>query len=391
MIIPKEDQLLIDRIKSAIGSKKYFVKRRASGLLKHDYLVPGGFYNEQWDWDGFYMGVALASEIPTEAVFLKNWALNYMELSDERGYSPGCVTPNGPEKGTRAFPMKPFIAQGVYLSSNFLNDFIWIKHYYKKLRKMVLYREKNLWSKKLDLGVWGNLMESGADNNLSILGFPKSSVVATDVNTFIYREYKAMSKIASALNKKKDVSFFAKRAETIKKNMQKYLWDDTDKTFYNYNLKTNEFIRKHTYSNMIPLWEKIASLKDGKEMIEKYVVNPNKLWSNHGIRTLTKDDPLYNNKKMITPYSNWQGPVWPHTNYMHMHSLLNYGFEKEAFLLSRKITQLCLSDFEKSGGMHECYSAETGAPLAADNFVSWNLLVGNMLPEAYSGNNPFSI
>jgi hypothetical protein len=35
--------------------------------------------------------------------------------------------------------------------------------------------------------------------------------------------------------------------------------------------------------------------------------------------------------------------------------------------------------------MHENYHADTGAPLAAPDFISWNLLVAQMLEEARTG------
>jgi hypothetical protein len=41
-----------------------------------------------------------------------------------------------------------------------------------------------------------------------------------------------------------------------------------------------------------------------------------------------------------------------------------------------------LDDLAGNGMMHENYHADTGAPLAAPDFISWNLLVAQMLDEA---------
>jgi hypothetical protein len=76
---------------------------------------------------------------------------------------------------------------------------------------------------------------------------------------------------------------------------------------------------------------------------------------------------------------------------MYMQGLLNYGFQKEAIILAKNISAIVINDINTSGGMHENYDAETGKPLAADNFVSWNLLVGNMLDEAENNKNPFAV
>jgi alpha,alpha-trehalase len=173
--------------------------------------------------------------------------------------------------------------------------------------------------------------------------------------------------------------------------MNTHLWNETDKIFYNLDTKTGEHIKRITYSTMIPLFAGIPSQKNGEECIKIYLWNSKHLLSKHGIRTLSKQDEKYNNVNRIKPHSNWQGPVWPIANWLYMHALLNYGFQKEAIELSGRIMKLVLDDIKASGGMHENYDAETGKPLAADNFVSWNLLVGNMLNESESNTNPVLI
>jgi len=335
------------------------------------------------------MGVALSSEISSEAIYLRNWALNYILNAKPNGKVAGCLTAKGYDE--RLNQMKPFLAQGTYLAGKFLKDFSWIKPYWTNLKKIVLYREKYLWNKKYDLGVWYDSMESGADNNVAALDFPKKTVIATDLNAFIYREYKAVSLLAKILNKKKDEEYFQKRAETIKRNFDKYLWSKTDETYYNIYSKTEKYIKKICYSSVVPLFAKIPSQENGRKFIKRYVLSKDYLWSKFGIRTLAKNDPEYNNKNIIKPYSNWQGPVWPIANYIYMQALLNYNFQKEAVELAQKISKLIIADIKTSGGMHENYNAETGNPLAAPHFVSWNLLVGNMLYEAVNRFNPFEI
>lgn len=388
-MLNKELPKLSQQIKTTLAPFKAFIKRKAQGHIPYDYLVPAGPYQEQWDWDAFFMGVGLSAEISSEAIYLRNWALNYIINARPNGKVAGCLTAKGFDE--RLNHMKPFLAQGTYLAGKFLKDYSFLKKLWTKLKKVVLYREKHLWNRKYDLGVWYDSMESGADNNIAALDYPKATVVATDLNTLIYREYKAMSLLAKILGKKKDEKWFGERAKVVKKNFNKYLWNETDKIYYNLYAKTGEHIKRVSYSSFIPLFGKLAPPKKGSAMIKKYLISREYMWSDYGIRTLAKNDPDYNNKNIIKPYSNWQGPVWPIANYMYMHGLLNYGFQKEAIELAQKISNLVLTDIKTSGGMHENYDAETGKPLAAPNFVSWNILVGNMLEEAVNNKNPFAI
>jgi len=377
----------IENIRNILAPYKAHIKRPAKGIIPYDYVVPSGYYENYWDWDGFFMTVALSSEISSEAIYLRNWALNFIVSAKTNGRIVGCMSPA--EWDERLHQIKPFLGQGVYLAGKFLKDFDWIKNHWTKLKKIVLYREKHMWNKKYDLGVWTDSMESGADDNVALYGYPKLTVIGTDLNTFIYREYKAMSLLSEIIKKKKDFKFFQTRAEQVKKNIVKYLWDENDHIFYNIDTRTGEFIKRISYSSFIPLWEKLASLYQGKKMIEKYLLSPNHMLSNFGMRSLSKSDRDYNNRLIIKPVSNWQGPIWIIANYLYMHCLLNFGYQKEAIELAEKITKLVTDDIKTSGGMHENYNSETGKPLAADNFVSWNLLVGNMLNEAIMEKNPF--
>ena len=93
----------------------------AKGCLKYDYLVPGGYYNEMWDWDGYFIGCHLASRSKTESVYLKWLVLNFLNLMDDQGYIPGCITPQGPEEGHRRFALKPFLAQSAYWAAKKLD------------------------------------------------------------------------------------------------------------------------------------------------------------------------------------------------------------------------------------------------------------------------------
>lgn len=369
---------------------KSYVKRPAQGQLKHDYLVPAGPYQEQWDWDAFFIGMSLLSDIPSEAIYLKNCARNLLEHTNAKtGFTPGLLTPTGRDK--RLHHAKPFLAQMVYFASANLQDFFWVKPYLIRLQRAITYRERHLWSAKYGLGMWHDSMESGADNNPAILNYPLGTVIGADLNTFIYREYLAMAKIAGALYQKGVAKKFQQKAQGIRAAINKFLWDEQRGSYYNLDTATNKLILRDTYSNFVPLWASLASPERGCCIIRRYLLNPKKMWGKYGIRTLAKDDPSYNNVNMIKPHSNWQGPVWPIANYLYMQALLNYGFKSEALILAEKIVCLCLKDIQKSCGMHENYHAETGQPLAAPNFVSWNLLVAQMIPQAQARVNTFAI
>ncbi|TSC79540.1 MAG: alpha,alpha-trehalase [Candidatus Peregrinibacteria bacterium Gr01-1014_25] len=390
--MPPHDALQLSaRLRPLLEARIARVKRPAEGALRHDYLVPGGPYPEQWDWDAFFIGMAIASRDRADAVYLRNWGLNYIENARDDGFCPGLLTPKGPD--WRLKHMKPFLAQGCLHASRFLNDSAWLTgDLYARLKRIVLYREEHgLFHVGLGLFAWTDSMESGADNNLAALEYPDGSVAAVDCSCFVYAEYAATALIARNAGQEKDSLMFRAKAEHLREAIIARLWNREDGAYENIDTRTGEFIRVVGYSSVHPLWAGIAPQEQADAFIDRWLLHPDKLRSPHGIRTLSKDHPRYNNANIIKPHSNWQGPVWPIAMVLYAQSLANYGRTDAALDVAADAMRLCLNDIEKSGGMHENYDAETGQPLAAPDFISWNLLLMNLAEEVQERRNPFMI
>ena len=130
-------------------------------------------------------------------------------------------------------------------------------------------------------------------------------------------------------------------------------------------------------------------------MIRLHLLNPAEMRSPYGFRSLSKSDPAYSNEAIINPYSNWRGPIWINANYMYGVALLRYGYQDKADEVAKKLAPVLLADIKKNHSMHECYHADTGAPLAPTaaqspngiftGFVGWNMLEQNMLEGALTG------
>jgi len=363
----------------------------AEGYLKYPYLIPAGFYKQMWDWDGFFIGNHLASIGKPE--YLKYWALNFIEGIDENGYVSGSATTKGPREIFGKFAMKPFLSQGVYFASVKMNDFNWIRSHYKALMKVLEYRDKTQLDTIYNLYFWDNAMQSGADNNPALNYFWKEdhrSFLSPDINTFQLREIIAQSLIAKKLGFKKDYKILKEKAAKLKIAINKYLWSEQDNIYYTVDRETGKFYKRVSYSSFIPLIQKLATQEKGAKMIRLYLINAEYMKAKYGFRSLSKKDPDYNNKNIIKPFSNWQGPVWPIANYLYHIGLKNYGFKKDISWMAVTMGNLLLNDINKWHSMHENYNADTGEPLApaADyvdkdgnfvGFIGWNLCIQNVL------------
>jgi neutral trehalase len=363
--------------------------RPAEGFIKYDYLIPAGYYKQMWDWDGFFIGSHLAQQGKPQ--YLKWWVLDFAGAIDKDGYVAGCITTKGPRPLMGKFAMKPFLAQGALIASERLGDYQWVKPIWDSMRKVITYREQTQFDPKYGLFFWENAISSGADNNVALTNDPndKSAILATDISTFQYREYKAMAQLADKLGYADEAAEYRKQADALKAAMLKHMWFADDAMFYNLRRDTGKPVKRISYSSFVPLIDDILPDNSAKQMITRYMLNKDVMLAPYGIRSLSKQDPDYNNAAIIVPYSNWQGPIWINANYMNYIALKRYGFNKEAAQLSGILGQMVVADIKKWGSMHEDYNAETGEGLAPTpeespnhvfaGFVGWNLLVQDML------------
>ena len=364
--------------------------RPAEGFIKYDYLIPAGYYKQMWDWDGFFIGSHLANQGKPQ--YLKWWVLDFVAAIDNDGYIVGCITTKGPRPLMGKFAMKPFLAQGALIASEGLKDYTWLKPIWESMRKSIAYRERTQFDANYHLFYWENAISSGADNNVALSNDPKDkdAILATDINAFQYREYKAMAQLADKLSKPYDAAEYRTKAADLKTAIVQRMWSSKDQMFYNVRRHTGQQVRRISYSSFVPLIDKdLLPESSAKEMIRRYMLNKDVMLAPYGIRSLSKQDHDYNNAAVIVPYSNWQGPIWINANYMNYIALKRYGFNGEAADLAGVLGRMVLADIKKWGSMHENYNADTGEGLAptpeqSENhvftgFVGWNLLVQDML------------
>ncbi len=379
----------ISQLFTKYGFKTNIVKP-PSGILAHEYLVPAGPYTQLFDWDTYFMGIALSYD--GVGMPLENSVKDFLDFTDEnygsKGYTPREIATNAPD----ALPQmcKPFLTQMALRASETLHDYDWLREpsgptrlsYYQKLADTLAFWE--LARRSHDgLFRWFNGVESGVDNNPAVSDDPADISEGVDLQCYIYREYLAMGILATKLGKEADANSYREKARELANLVRTKMWSARDGMFLNIDSRTGKFFYIKTWTNFVPLWAGIATKSQADEMIRMHLLNPREFWSPNGIRTIAATEPLYNPRS-----GYWQGPVWVISNYLLMHGLDNYGYKKEAIQLANETVSLLVHDLHATGGMNENYNPETGAPDAAGHFVSWDLLAEHMQEEAQSGADP---
>jgi putative isomerase len=382
----------ISRLFVQIHAKENVVKP-PRGILKHQYLVPAGPYFQLFDWDMYFMGVALSYDGVGKPV--ANSIEDFLEFVDEYanwpGYTPREIAPDAlwalPEQ------CKPFLAQAAVRASRTMNDYQWLlepngeskKTAYAKLADTVHFWENNPRAPD-GFFVWFDGVESGVDNNPAVSDNPSQVTEGVDLQCYLYREYRALAVLAEKLGKHEDAQAYKAKADDLENRVRDKMWSGPDGLFFNIDSRSGQFVKIKTWTDLVPLWAGIATPAQAGRMIRDHVLNPKEFWCNYGIRTLAPGEPLYNPKS-----GYWRGPVWVISNYLVMHGLMNYGRAAEARQLAERTVNLLVNDIKATGGMNENYDPENGAPAAGGHFLSWNLLAEHMQEEAEKGSDPTAL
>ncbi len=363
----------------------HVVVRPAAGQLRHSYLIPGAGYYQLFDWDSYFMGLALSYRGRGHS--LAGVVEDFLGLTGHRwayrGYTPREATP----RGLWALPeqCKPFLAQMALRASLTLHSAEWLRPYYQRLKATLSFWRQARRSPD-GLFTWFDGVESGVDNSPAVSSRPADRTEGVDLACYIVREYRALAALARMLHHPADADFYQARARILTARIQTRLWDAHAGTFYNRDSRTGKFIRVPEWTNLSPLWARVATPAQARILIHRYVLNSRQFWTPYGIRSLAPSSPEYN------PASGyWRGPIWIVTDYMVMHGLMNYGDRRSAGRLARNAVAVLLRDFRATGGMHECYNPHTGQGESQGHFESWDLLGAYLVHEARTGANPAAI
>ncbi len=187
---------------------KKFIIRPANGAMRHEYLIPAGPFTHLFDWDMYFMGVALSYDGVGKP--LASSVESFLEYVDEyanrTGYTPREIAP----EGFWALPemCKPFLAQAALRASLTMGDFTWLQREngpsretnYVKLTHTLKFWEETRRSPD-GLFRWYNGVESGIDNGPAVSDNPADVTEGVDLQCYIYREYLALAAIAGKLGR----------------------------------------------------------------------------------------------------------------------------------------------------------------------------------------------
>lgn len=120
--------------------------------------------------------------------------------------------------------------------------------------------------------------------------------------------------------------------------------------------------------------------------------NPKLLWTNYGLRSLSKISPYYMkyNTEHDPPY--WRGSIWINMNYLAVRALEYYSnvdgpYQVQARVLytdlRKNIINTVFNEFKRTGFLWEQYNDKNGQGKGAHPFTGWSALFILLMGEIY--------
>jgi len=387
-------------------------------MLRHRYMIPSGFYQQMWCWDTAFMGAGSLTSLPSAPLYLADAMKNYFELTDAvTGELPGCVTPNGFSPTLRH--AKPVLIWAAYCAARASGDFAQYKPLAPKMEALLKF-----WSsgRRFDaatgLSVWFDIMETGADDlpwyepaSIHTPGWTEEKdayrVAAPDLVTFLVREHRAMALFLRRWAEEEGgggvtpdvaaaIGAHNAKVAALKVALNTHLWHWADEAagegwYCAYDVRTRSQLPVRTYQAAWPLWERLQGSRAQADAAVRALLAPDMRCAS-GVRSTSSAHPAYSNTNMITPYSNWRGPVWINVNCVLAYALMRNGYQAEAEALARDVVRVLADDLRANGEWHECYHADDASVyLAAPGFLSWNMMGAELWDNIVARRDPMAL
>ncbi|KAF2755559.1 glucosidase I [Pseudovirgaria hyperparasitica] len=216
---------------------------------------------------------------------------------------------------------------------------------------------------------------------------PHPGELHVDLMSWMGMMTRAMKRIAEFLGESDDITQFDKYETAILRNLDDLHWDSTEKTFCDATIDDYEENLHVCHKGYISIFPFMVGLlpSDSPRMkdILDLISDPEQLWSEHGIRSLSKSDEFYG-----TEENYWRSPVWINMNYLVVRELLNVAQTPGPHRtqaaniytsLRTNLVQTVYDSWLETGFAWEQYNPETGKGQRTQHFTGWTSLITKIM------------
>ena len=215
---------------------------------------------------------------------------------------------------------------------------------------------------------------------------PHPAELHTDLISWMGMMSRAMRRIAEAIDESDDAKEYQGHETAIVRNIDDLHWNKREQTYCDATVDDYEesiHVCHKGYISIFPFLTGLLSPESPRlKPILDLISDPEELWSDYGIRSLSKQDDFYG-----TDENYWRSPVWMNMNYLVIKSLYDIAastaaknpHKKQAIeiytRLRKNLVENVFREWERTGFAWEQYNPETGEGQRTQHFTGWTSLV----------------
>ena len=192
-----------------------------------------------------------------------------------------------------------------------------------------------------------SMRESGFDVSFRFGAFGAAThhFAPVCLNSLLYKNEKDLEQISKWLGRTEEASTWSKRAESRKQLITKFLWNEQQGLFYDYDFTTNRMSNYKYASTFYPLWAGLAT----KEQAQAVANNVKVFERPGGIPMSTENTG-----------AQWDLPYgWGNIEMLVIDGLRRYGYNADADRISYEFLSTVAENFRRDGVIVEKYNLVT--------------------------------
>ncbi|HSD83792.1 MAG TPA: trehalase family glycosidase [Anaerolineae bacterium] len=342
-------------MRAGLISTRFYTTREAMTPSKIHYVGV-------WQWDAYFHALAYRH---IDMKLAKDQLRVVLDHQRPDGMIPDAIHDEGTV--TRlTFPFEadvtkpPLLGWAAWKLYEFDHDVEFLNEVYEPI-----VRWNNWWFEKNDVDGNGlceylHPYSSGLDDSpLWDEGMP---VESPDLNTYLYLQQEALSRIAFAIGEADDGAVWAQRAEAQAARMVRWMWDEDAGLFWAKRPSQDARVNVRTPFNLFPLITGQLPESVTRRLVG-HLTNENEFWTHYPVPTVALNDSKYDALTM------WRGPVWVNVNYLLIEGLQRTGHVD----LARELRRRTLDLLNLHDDIYEYYQPQTGeVPPKAASLFGWS-------------------
>lgn len=165
------------------------------------------------------------------------------------------------------------------------------------------------------------------------------------LNSLLYKTEKDLEQISRWLGHTADAAKWSKRADARKVLITRYLWDEKQGLFFDYNFETRKMSSYRYASTFYPLWAGLATPEQAKAVAKNL-----KAFEQPGGLPMSTEDTG----------AQWDLPYgWGNIEMVAIAGLRGYGYNADADRVSYEFLSMVAENFRRDGNIREKYNVVT--------------------------------